>query len=151
MRLSEEMFEVIKSTHKFTKEPWMSKFGITYIGYCHTVVREQPRTTRRKAEVLLRKDIRRIENYINNLLDNQDIPQNHFDAMCSLAYDIGNPALKNSLFFKYYKKGLIVEACSRIIVWSYIKDQLSLAMQYRRNIDFNIFNESDYNIKRELP
>ena len=60
MRLSEEMFEVIKSTHKFTKEPWMSKFGITYIGYCHTVVREQPRTTRRNAEVLLRKDIRRI-------------------------------------------------------------------------------------------
>lgn len=148
MKLSEEMFEVIKRTHKFTKEPWTSKFGITYTGYCHKVIREIPRLSRRKAEALLKKDIRRIENYVNKLLDNTPIPQNHFDVMCSLAYDISNKSLKNSLFFKYYKKGLLEEAGSRIIVWSYIKDQLSLAMQYRREIDYYIFTESDYNIKR---
>jgi GH24 family phage-related lysozyme (muramidase) len=70
--------------------------------------------------------------------------------MCSIAYDIGNTAFKNSYFIKYYKKGLIEEACSRIMVWSYIKDQLSLAMEYRRDIDYTIFTESDYKYRGNI-
>lgn len=149
MKISEEMFEVIKLTHKFTKEPWTSRFGITYTGYCHKVVCEMPKLSRRKAEALLRKDIKKVENYINKLLQGESIPQNHFDAMCGLAYDIGNKAFKNSMFFKYYNKGLLEDAGSRIIVWSYIKNELSLAMQYRRTIDYHIYTKADYNIKRK--
>lgn len=148
MNVSEEMIDVIKNTHKFTKEPWTSKFGITYTGYCHKVICEVPRQSRRKADVLLRSDLKKIETYINKLLKGQQIPQNHFDTMCSLAYDIGNTAFKNSMFFKCYAKGLIEEAGSRIIVWSYIKDSLSLAMQYRRLIDVKIYTQDDYDIKR---
>lgn len=150
MKLTEEMIDVIKGTHKFSKDPWTSKFGIAYIGYCHKYQsHEDNRTTRMKADKLLRKDLKRSETYINKLLGSIDIPQNHFDVMCSLAYDIGNSAFKNSRFFIMYKKGLLDEAGSRIIDWSIIRDQLSLAMQYRRDIDYQIYTESNYTINRK--
>lgn len=158
MKISEEMLEVIKNTHKFTKEPWTSKFGISYIGYCHTLTNSEIeegmilKLTRRSAHKLLMKDIKRIERFINTQLKSNgtpSIPQNHFDVLCSIAYDIGNVGLKNSTFFKEYKNGLLNDPASRIMVWCYIKDQLSLAMKYRREIDLQIFTISNYNITRK--
>lgn len=157
MKVSEEMLDVIKNTHKFTKEPWTSKFGISYIGYCHTLTpsdiedSEVLKLTRRSAHKLLMKDIKRIERFINTQLKSNgtpSIPQNHFDVLCSVAYDIGNVGLKNSTFFKEYKNGLLNDPASRIMVWCYIRDQLSLAMKFRREIDLQIFTKSDYNITR---
>lgn len=148
MNISEEMLNVIKSSHKYTNKPWTNRFGNSYIGYGHKINDKSPLSLNRpKADKLLEKDIKKIISNLNKYLKS-DIPQNHFDVMCSLAYDIGWTAFRNSLFFNYYLKGLHEKAFQRIMSWSYIKDELSLAMKYRRAIDYQILTTNDYDIKR---
>lgn len=151
MMASEDILYIVEHTHKYSKEVWTSKFGITYIGFGKRLTKYTlnsfPKMTKPKAKKLLKKDFKLISNRLNKLLNYKTIPQNHYDTMCSLIYDIGFTSFKNSKFFSMYQLGLYDEAASFIMTWSYIKLDLSVAMQYRRNIDKQIFTTGLYQLE----
>lgn len=147
MQVSEEMISIIKQTHKFTRTSWEAKTGISYIGYGHTIAKGEvfKKLPKKDCELLFVKDIKRIERQLN-LLFKIDIPQNHFDVLASVLFDIGYGLFKTSSLLTLYKKGLIEESSLRIMVWSKYKGIHTEALEYRRRIDYKIFTSNDYAI-----
>lgn len=149
MKISEEMKETIKRTYKYTKTPWTSVTGLSYIGHGHTIKdgEEFISLTKKQSNELFEKDMRYVNRVANLLIESKEIPQNHFDVLCSLIYDVGYRSIKGSSFYLMYKKGLPAEASIRIMVWSKYRGIYSSAMEYRRKIDFKIFTTSIYDTK----
>ena len=147
MKISNEMIEVLKNTHKFTRYVWEAKTGLSYIGYGHLLKKGEKFTklTKKECIALFDKDVSYINKTLNTLFK-EEIPQNHFDVFASIIYDIGYNMFKTSSLLTLYKKGLLAEASLRIIVWSKYKGIHSDALEYRRKIDYKIFTNNDYTL-----
>lgn len=145
MTVSEELKELLKNTHKFTRNVWTSKTGLSYIGYGHIVTEKENLTklTKKQCLELFEKDMSTINRSLTKLVKKQ-IPQNHFDALASVLYDIGPTLFKKSSLLLLYNKGLLDEASLRIMVWSKYKGIHSTALEYRRRIDYKIFTTNTY-------
>lgn len=145
MTVSEELKELLKSTHKFTRTIWTSKTGISYIGYGHILSDKEDfvKLTKKQCIELFEKDISTINRSLTKLVK-KEIPQNHFDALASVLYDIGPTLFKKSSLLMLYNKGLLDEASLRIMVWSKYKGIHSSALEYRRRIDYKIFTSNIY-------
>lgn len=145
MTVSEELKELLKSTHKFTRTIWTSKTGISYIGYGHILSDKEDfvKLTKKQCIELFEKDISTINRSLTKLVK-KEIPQNHFDALASVLYDIGPTLFKKSSLLTLYNKGLLDEASLRIMVWSKYKGIHSSALEYRRRIDYKIFTSNIY-------
>lgn len=145
MTVSEELKELLKSTHKFTRTIWTSKTGISYIGYGHILSDKEDfvKLTKKQCIELFEKDISTINRSLTKLVK-KEIPQNHFDALASVLYDIGPTLFKKSSLLILYNKGLLDEASLRIMVWSKYKGIHSSALEYRRRIDYKIFTSNIY-------
>ena len=107
--------------------------------------------TKKMAEELFEKDMWNCQSFVNKTIGLQghcfreDIPQNHFDVMCHIRYDIGeSKLLKDSSFFLLYKKGLIAESAERIMVWKKYKGNYCSSLFNRRKLDYQIFTTNDY-------
>ena len=137
---------------------WLSEqTGLYYIGYGHIIpvnkVKEfiGVKITKKRAEELFEKDMWNCQSFVNKTIGLQghcfreDIPQNHFDVMCHIRYDIGeSKLLKDSSFFLLYKKGLIAESAERIMVWKKYKGNYCSSLFNRRKLDYQIFTTNDY-------
>lgn len=146
MQVSEEMKELIKQTHKFTRRSWKAKTGLIYIGYGHKLQTDKEVYWPKKDCLrVFERDISKINRQLN-LIFKTEIPQNHFDVLASVIFDIGYELFKTSSLLTLYKKGLLEEAGLRIMVWSKYKGIHSEALEYRRRIDYKIFTSNDYTI-----
>mgnify|MGYP003504469414 len=147
MQVSDEMMEILKQTHKFTRLPWVAKTGLTYIGYGHIMTKTEnyKKLPKKDCILLFEKDIKRVNKQLN-LIFKEEIPQNHFDVLASVIFDIGYELFKTSSLLTLYKKGLIEQASLRIMVWSKYKGVHTESLEYRRKIDFKIFTSNDYTI-----
>lgn len=100
----------IKKQYKYSENMWESTSGLLYIGYNHTIRKQEISNyqdlalSRYKANKLFDKDIITIEKFLNRNL-NSEVFQKEFNAMVSLCYDVGTKTVKNSLFFNYYLIG----------------------------------------------
>ena len=158
MKISDKMKEAIKRSRKFSSTMWLSEqTGLYYIGYGHIIpvnkVKEfiGVKITKKMAEELFEKDMWNCQSFVNKTIGLQghcfreDIPQNHFDVMCHIRYDIGeSKLLKDSSFFLLYKKGLIAESAERIMVWRKYKGNYCSSLFNRRKLDYQIFTTNDY-------
>lgn len=158
MKVSDKMKETIKRSRKFSSTMWLSEqTGLYYIGYGHIIpvnkVKEfiGVKITKKMAEELFEKDMWNCQSFVNKTIGLQghcfreDIPQNHFDVMCHIRYDIGeSKLLKDSSFFLLYKKGLIAESAERIMVWKKYKGNYCSSLFNRRKLDYQIFTTNDY-------
>ena len=158
MKVSDKMKEAIKKSRKFSSTMWLSEqTGLYYIGYGHIIpvnkVKEfiGVKITKKMAEELFEKDMWNCQSFVNKTIGLQghcfreDIPQNHFDVMCHIRYDIGeSKLLKDSSFFLLYKKGLIAESAERIMVWKKYKGNYCSSLFNRRKLDYQIFTTNDY-------
>lgn len=158
MKVSDKMKETIKRSRKFSSTMWLSEqTGLYYIGYGHIIpvnkIKEFTgiKITKKMAEELFEKDMWNCQSFVNKTIGLQghcfreDIPQNHFDVMCHIRYDIGeSKLLKDSSFFLLYKKGLIAESAERIMVWKKYKGNYCSSLFNRRKLDYQIFTTNDY-------
>ena len=158
MKVSDKMKETIKRCRKFSSTMWLSEqTGLYYIGYGHIIpvnkVKEfiGVKITKKMAEELFEEDMWNCQSFVNKTIGLQghcfreDIPQNHFDVMCHIRYDIGeSKLLKDSSFFLLYKKGLIAESAERIMVWKKYKGNYCSSLFNRRKLDYQIFTTNDY-------
>lgn len=158
MKVSDKMKETIKRSRKFSSTMWLSEqTGLYYIGYGHIIpvnkIKEfiGVKITKKRAEELFEEDMWNCQSFVNKTIGLQghcfreDIPQNHFDVMCHIRYDIGeSKLLKDSSFFLLYKKGLIAESAERIMVWKKYKGNYCSSLFNRRKLDYQIFTTNDY-------
>lgn len=143
MRTSIQYKELLKKKFRFIKLPWESSDGSLYIGYNHKVKPNETfdkAITKKEATLIFNKDIVVIEKFLTRNL-NKKIPQEHFDIMVSLCYDVGTKAVKNSLFFNYYLVGEIHTAFQHYLTWCRVKGELSQSLYKRRKEELKYLDD----------
>lgn len=142
-RLSEEYKDKIKKKYKFSKTAWIDSSGLVFIGFNTRTDKDDSRVLSRKtAEDLFKKDIKRIQTYLNRRLGKK-IPENHYEILVALCYDVGTKALSNSLFFNLYLIGDISESFRHYLSLGRVNGQVSSSFLKRRkeelyHIKYNI-------------
>jgi lysozyme len=112
------------------------------IGYGHTVQAGENWSggiTRLAASNLLDNDLSPIEDAINNALQ-VNVNQNQFDAMASLAYNIGIGAFLNSTLLKLLNQGNYSGASQQFAQWVRSAGAVNPTLQARRTAEQNTFN-----------
>lgn len=74
--------------------------------------------TREKCEATLARDLSRFEDAINQAVD-VDISQPMFDAMMSLAFNIGTEGFRTSSVLRFINQSLYTEAASAFLLWRF--------------------------------
>lgn len=89
------------------------------VGYGHTGpdVYRGLRITEREAEDLLKKDLARFERGVDRLTEGSFTTQAQFNAMVSLAYNIGLGAFQRSSVLRYHRQGQKIRAGASFLLW----------------------------------
>lgn len=118
MRTAEPGRKLIKSYESLRLTSYRDGGGVWTIGWGHTKgVRGGQKITVDQAEAFLVDDLRRAESAINVLVS-VPLTQNQFDALVSLAFNIGNGAFKESTLRKRLNAGRYDEAARQFLVWN---------------------------------
>src|SRR5512139_3083606 len=117
-------------------DPWTIGYGTT-----HTAlgpVKPGMRITESEAEQLLLSDIRYFEQRVNDLVT-VPLTQNQFDALVSLAYNVGDSALASSTLLRELNAGNVQEAADQFTRWVHASGQVLPGLVARRNSERNLF------------
>lgn len=110
-------FRLIKAYEGFRGESRVLISGNNVVGYGHRIADQDIiALTKSEADVLLRKDIKPVEELVNDAVF-APLTQGQFDALCSLAYNIGPDAFIKSDVVKAINNGRPIEAANGFDVW----------------------------------
>ena len=121
------------------------------IGYGHLVKPGEDLKngiTEQQAIALLRSDIVVAERAVqNNIISN--LTQNQYDALVSLAYNIGASAFKNSTVVKYinnpnFHSSIYPNLESAWKAWNRTQGKVSNGLINRRQNEWNLYNTGDF-------
>lgn len=138
-QLSTNGLEIIKQFEGFSATPYPDHKGYS-IGYGHLIkVGEQiDSVTREQADELLMQDVAGAEQAVRTAVD-VDLDKNEFDALVSLAYNIGTGAFKNSTLVKKLNSGDFEGAAAQFSVWNKASGTVNTALVKRRAIEADLF------------
>ena len=147
MKISDKGLDFIKQFEGFSETPYKCPAGIPTQGYGHTESIGPPNIggswDRDYALKVLEDDINReISGKITRSLPAHimpDITQGMFDAMCSLAYNIGISAFLMSSVFKYVCSGNFDYAAEKFELWNKASGKLLPGLASRRKKERDIF------------
>jgi len=110
--------ELIQSFEGLSLKPYYCPAGILTVGYGHTGSDIQKGKVYTQADVnaFFKKDIQKFVDCVNNAVKVQ-INQHQFDAMVSLAYNIGPGAFKNSTLLRVLNEEKYELAAGQFAVW----------------------------------
>lgn len=91
------------------------------------------------AEALFAKDIAPIVAVLNQWLTWPQVQQCQFDAMCSLAFNIGLEAFKESTLLKLFNHGDMDAAANEFTRWDYVEGKPSGGLLKRRDEERTMF------------
>ncbi len=98
-----------------------------------------------QAADLLRGDVQTAVNAVNSALKySTGSFQNEFDAMVSLAYNIGGTAFANSTLVQRWNSGGVVEQPDLFTRWSRTGGAFSPGLYARREDEYTLFNTGQY-------
>lgn len=101
MKISKKGLELIKKFEGFETKAYLCQAGVWTIGYGHTKgVKEGMVITQEQADSYLMEDTTSAQDAVNRI---SGLNQNQFDALVSLAFNIGNSAFLNSTAFRLAK------------------------------------------------
>ena len=110
-------FRLIKAYEGYRAESRMLISGGSVVGYGHRVADQDViALTREEADSLLREDIQPVEELVNEAIF-APLTQGQFDALCSLAYNIGETAFLASNVVKAINNGRPIDAANGFDVW----------------------------------
>lgn len=130
MKISEEGVKMIGKFEAFVGKPYLDAVGVWTIGYGNTyypngrkVKSSDPELTIEEARKLKMDIINRdFAAAVNIILADQiskgKIKQHQFDALVSLAYNIGTNALQGSSVVRNIKAGRITAAADSFLLWN---------------------------------
>lgn len=142
MKLSNKMLDIIKNYEGLSSKA-IKLSGETYytIGYGHygSEVKEGQTITQNEALELLRSDVNVFENGVRSSVK-VPITQNQFDALVSLAYNIGVGAIASSDTVKHLNNGEIGHAAVDIPSWRRgMGYQILPGLEKRRQTELEFF------------
>ena len=115
--ISEDGLELIKAYEGFRPVETALVSGQKVIGYGHSyVLGEASLLTQKKAEEILKADIAPIEKIINHIV-HAPLSQGQFDALVSLAFNIGIDAFSESTVLHYLNNGQPLAAAAGFDEW----------------------------------
>ncbi len=110
-------FRLIKAYEGFRAESRVLISGENVVGYGHRISDQDViALTAAEADTLLRKDIKPVEDLVNEAVFSP-LSQGQFDALCSLAYNIGPDAFLKSDVIKAVNNGRPIEAANSFDIW----------------------------------
>lgn len=120
--------------------------GIWTIGFGTTVypngikVKKGDTCTEAQAKAYMANDLKKFEATVNDAVK-APINQNQFDALVSLAYNIGSSAFKNSTLVKKLNAGDIHGAANQFDVWVNAGGKRMQGLSNRRKVEKELFNK----------
>lgn len=105
MKPSDACVELVKAFEGFREHAYLCPAGVWTIGYGTTeYVQAGDTVTEEEAFELLRKDLQEAADAVDDLVD-VELTQNQYDALCSLIYNIGREAFRNSTLRNLLNRG----------------------------------------------
>ena len=147
MKINDEGLELIKLFEGLRLKAYKCPAGVLTIGYGHTGKDVKPGMviTEEQAEELLRQDLERFEEGVENLVE-VELNENQFSALVSLAYNIGLGNFKRSTLLKLINKGNQNEleaVHSQFKRWVWAGSQILPGLQRRREAEFDLYSTPD--------
>lgn len=143
MKTSEAGLNFIKQREAFRSEAYQDSGGVWTIGYGTTFIDGKPvqpgmKITEQEALALKAKDIEKFENIVNKSVK-VALSQNEFDALVSLAYNIGGGAFARSTLVRKLNAGDRAGAAEEFKKWNKVKGQEVQGLTNRRNMESEMF------------
>jgi lysozyme len=118
--------------------------GVWDVGYGHKLAGdERPTITREQADEMLRSDLAAVAAGVDEAVT-VPLAQNEFDALVSLAYNIGNGALARSTLMRRLNDSDFYSACDEFLRWNRAGGRIVPGLVKRRYAEQAIFGEGDY-------
>lgn len=143
--ISKEGLDLIKKWEGFRSTPYKDAVGVPTIGYGSTfypngkkVRLTDPSISQDKATEMLRETVKTFEDAINVAVT-VPLRQNQFDALCSLAYNIGAKAFKESTLVKLLNKGDEYGAATQFVRWNKAGGKELRGLTLRRRDERDLF------------
>ena len=144
LTISDTGLRLIKAFEGFRSEDTTLVTGIRVVGYGHRLSAddEPSNMSRLEAEELLLEDLEPIEVLINDEV-HAPLTQGQYDALCSLGFNIGLDALRQSDIVRALNNGRVLDAANGFDVWrkatingeTYVVD----ALMRRRTAEKSLF------------
>ena len=120
--------------------------GVWTIGFGTTIypngikIKKGDTCTESQAKAYMTNDLKKFENTVNDVVK-VPINQNQFDALLSLAYNIGSTAFKNSTLVKKLNAGDILGAADQFNVWVNAGGKRMQGLVNRRKAEKELFKK----------
>ena len=139
MRTSGAGIELIKAHEGLRLNAYKCPAGVWTIGYGHTKnVAPGMKIIPAKAEMLLKEDLLRFENAVNDLVE-VPLNQNQFDALVSFTFNVGISALESSTLLRLLCLGHYFQAASQFSRWVHGGGQKLPGLIRRREEERKLF------------
>lgn len=135
MQISDEGLDAILANEGLRLKAYKDIGGVWTIGYGHTKgVKQNQVITPAQAKVLFRQDLAPVEKTVNWVVDHSKIPvtQGMYDAMCSLAFNIGIQGFTHSSVVSRLLRGDKSGAADAFLMWNKVKGITSRGLVNRR-------------------
>ena len=150
LSISETGLRLIKAFEGYRPVDRELVTGARVVGYGHRVHDDTPRRlTREQAEETLRLDLRAYEEMVNEEV-HAPLSQSQFDALCSLAFNIGPKAFRASDTVRALNNGRVLDAANGFDIWrkatiggqTYVVD----ALMRRRTAEKSLFLRTEASV-----
>lgn len=139
MKLSEQGIDLITSFEGLRLSAYQCQAGVWTIGYGHTGgVKPTDKITKEQAVEYFRKDVSRFEEAVSRLVK-APLTQHEFDALVSLAFNIGIGAFSKSTLLKLLNDNEREAAAKQFARWNKAGGAVSKGLTRRRRAETQLF------------
>lgn len=144
LQIGTKGIKLIQSFEGCRLKGYVCPAGKLTIGYGHTglvdgkAIYVGMKISKAKAIELLKKDLDRFENAVNELVDVK-ITQNQFDALTSFAYNCGEGNLKSSTLLRKVNTKDFKDAADEFLKWNKGGGKVLLGLTRRRKAERSLF------------
>ncbi len=141
MNISASGIDFIKSFEGFSATPYKDGAGFPTVGYGHKMLKGETfpdGVDTDSALSLLETDLQPVVSIISSLVKTP-LTQNEFDALCSLAYNIGCGAFRNSTLLKCLNENDFDKASAEFTKWDHAGGEVVDGLLRRREAEQELF------------
>ena len=140
MRTSKKGIELIKRFEGLRLKVYKDAVGLPTIGYGHLIKSGEvfDVISEEQAEQLLKKDLKIFEEHLIKVVK-IPLEPHQFDALVSLAFNIGCGAFSKSTLLKYLNQRLLTKAADEILRWNKAGGKVLKGLDTRRKHERTLF------------
>jgi len=143
MEISQAGIDLIKQFEGFSAKPYLCPAGKLTIGYGHVITAKEDFCAGGidvfAAERLLKQDVSMVGDAVLTMAL-VALSQNQFDAICSLAYNIGRKAFEKSTLLRYLNANKQGMAANEFMRWVYAGGVIQSGLVRRRQAEKSMFS-----------